>query len=79
MSQKKNFLFIRCTNSAPDEQEEEALSLEEKARRRHGYGLEAMRQIAEKYNSIVVMERTDGEYSVKSNFNLLSVSTFWVG
>ncbi len=75
MALQKNFLFIGCANSAPEEQEAEKLSMEERARRRHGYGIEAMRQIAEKYNSVLLMERTDGEFSVRSNFSLPSART----
>ena len=72
MALHENFLFIGCANSAPDEQETTELTLEEKARRQHGYGLEAMRRIAEKYSSMLLMERSAGEFSVKSNFNLRS-------
>ncbi len=72
MALRENFLFIGCANSAPDEQETAELSMEEKARRQHGYGLEAMRQIAEKYSSMLLVERSAGEFSIKSNFNLRS-------
>ncbi len=70
MDKHENFLFIGCTNSAADEQEGEGLDGEERVFRRHGYGLEAMRQIAEKYSSILLLDRGEGEFSVKSNFSL---------
>lgn len=70
MALHENFLFIGCTNSAPDEQEAEELTGEERARRRHGYGLEAMRRIAEKYNSMLLTEHGNGSFTVKSNFSL---------
>ncbi len=64
MHLRGNFLSIQCVNSAPDEKEE--------ARERpgHGYGLAAMRSIAEKYNSALLLERTPGEFSVTSDFCL---------
>lgn len=75
MAVHENFLFIGCENSAPDEQEEEEQNREERARRQHGYGLEAMRQIAEKYSSMLLLERMDGAFSVKSNFSLRPAKT----
>ena len=63
MHLRGNFLSIQCVNSAPDEEE---------ARERpgHGYGLAAMRAIAEKYNSALLLERAPGEFSVTSDFCL---------
>ena len=75
MDKHENFLFISCVNSAADEQEEESLDGEQRALRRHGYGLEAMRQIAEKYSSILLLDRGNGEFSVKSNFSLRPAKT----
>ena len=59
-----NYLFIGCTNSAPP------FKAEIKKDRTHGYGLENMRRIAEKYGSILKIDRTDGEFSVKSGLRL---------
>ena len=55
-----NCLFISCTNSAPQ------FDPEIRKDRVHGYGLENMRQIAEKYGGIVKIDRTEGEFSIKS-------------
>ncbi len=64
MHQRGNFLCVQCANSAPDG--------EEKLREHpgHGYGLAAMRAVAEKYNSVLLVERTPGEFSVLSDFCL---------
>lgn len=71
MALHESFLFIGCANSAPDEQEaDDLMDGEQRAARQHGYGLVAMRQIAEKYSSMLLTELTDGVFSVKSNFSL---------
>ena len=75
MDKHENFLFIGCVNSAPEEQEAEEYDTERRALRQHGYGLEAMRRIAEKYSSILLLDRGEGEFSVKSNFNLRTAKT----
>ena len=59
-----NYLFIGCTNSSPD------LEPEIKRDRMHGYGLENMKRIAEKYGGVLKIERASGEFSVKSSLNL---------
>ncbi len=64
MRLRGKFLFIHCVNSAPDE------PVESENRPGHGYGLAAMRGIAEKYNSTLVIERAAGEFSVKSDLCL---------
>ena len=66
----ENSLFIGCTNSAGPEQGAKELDTEAWARRQHGYGLEAMRRIAEKYDSILVLERGEGTFSARSNLHL---------
>ena len=63
MHLRGSFLSIQCVNSAPDEEET-------RERPGHGYGLAAMRAIAEKYNSALLLERTPGEFSVTSDFCL---------
>ena len=64
MQLRGNFLFIQCVNSAPDEDGRR------KERSRRGYGLAAMRRVAEKYNSVLAIERTPGAYSVMSDLCL---------
>ncbi len=63
MHLRGKFLFIQCVNSAPDEEEH-------KARPGHGYGLAAMRAVAEKYNSVLVAEHTPDGFLVESDFCL---------
>ncbi len=63
MHLRGNFLCIQCVNSAPDGEEEQE-------RPGHGYGLAAMRAVAEKYNSVLLVERTPGEFSAMSDFCL---------
>ncbi len=64
MRLREKFLFIQCVNSAPDEAGKEG------TRPRHGYGLAAMRRIAEKYDSVLVVEHTRVEFSVMSDLCL---------
>lgn len=64
MHLRGNFLCIQCVNSAPDEEEEP------RERPGHGYGIAAMRAVAEKYNSVLLLERTPGEFSAMSDFCL---------
>ncbi len=59
-----NYLFIGCTNSAPDSE------TDIKKNGVHGYGLENMKRIAEKYGGIVKIVRENGAFSVKSGFYL---------
>lgn len=59
-----NYLFIGCTNSAPRSEPEA------KKDRTHGYGLENMKRIAEKYGGIVKIDRLNGEFSIKSGLHL---------
>ena len=64
MHLRGNFLFVQCVNSAPDE------AGEPEQREGHGYGLAAMRAVAEKYNSVLLLERMQGMFSVTSDFCL---------
>lgn len=64
MHLRGNFLFIRCVNSAPNGPDTRG------RRPRHGYGIAAMRSVAEKYNSVLVAERSPGEYAVMSDLCL---------
>ena len=63
MHLRGNFLCVQCVNSAPDEPDT-------RERQGHGYGLAAMRAVAEKYNSVLLPERTPRGYSVTSDFCL---------
>lgn len=68
-------LFIGCSNSMADTGGEkgsygEADSERRREHRRHGYGMEAMGRIAEKYNSVLKVDKGNGEFSVKSNLYL---------
>ena len=63
------YLFIGCTNSAPPFKEET------KKDRTHGYGLENMKRIAEKYGGVVKLERSDSEFSVKSDLYIGAKNT----
>lgn len=65
-----NFLYIGCTNSVSDEKSAGMSAPERKENRRHGYGLAAMRKIAEKYGSVLKVDRSSGVFSVKSNLCL---------
>ncbi len=63
MHLRGNFLCVQCVNSRPEGEEPEA-------REGHGYGLTAMRAVAEKYNSALLIERTPNSFSVTSDFCL---------
>ena len=63
MHLRGNFLCVQCVNSRPDEEEPQE-------REGHGYGLAAMRAVAEKYNSALLLERTPNGFSVTSDFCL---------
>ena len=59
-----NYLYIGCTNSAPPAE------TEKKKDRTHGYGLENLKRIAEKYGGIVKIDRDKSSFSLKSGFYL---------
>ena len=63
MHLRGNFLCIQCVNSAPDGKAPQE-------RPGHGYGLAAMRTVAEKYNSVLLLEHEKGEFSVLSDLCL---------
>ena len=63
MHLRGNFLCVQCVNSAPEGDQP-------RERPGHGYGLAAMRAVAEKYNSALLIERTPNGYSVTSDFCL---------
>lgn len=68
----ENFLFIGCVNSRSEEGQspEDSETGTEEERLRHGFGLEAMSRIAEKYGSILKIDKSPREFSVKSNLCL---------
>lgn len=73
INQDDNFLFVGCVNSfdgkiAFDENGDIITSKEEYDN--HGYGISAMKIVAEKYNSILKIESTENEFSVMTNLNL---------
>ena len=61
-----NFLFVKCVNSAS---EKFPGSVQEK-KAGHGYGLTAMRNVAKKYNSVLLINSTEKQFEVKSCFCL---------
>ncbi len=63
MHLRGNFLCIQCVNSRPEGEEP-------REREGHGYGLTAMRAVAEKYNSALLIERAPKRFSVTSDFCL---------
>lgn len=67
-----NFLFIGCVNSVGSAMEDkkklkDASAEESREHRRHGYGMAAMERIAEKYGSILKVDKSPVEFSVGSN------------
>ena len=58
------YLFIGCDNSAP---ENAAAAQKDKT---HGYGLENMKRIAQKYGGMLHTERKYSSFSLKSDFCL---------
>ena len=59
-----SYLFIGCSNSLPKAEPEA------KKDRFHGYGLENMKRIAEKYGGIVKIDKNESSFSLKSSFYL---------
>lgn len=64
MSVFNGFLFIKCANSMPPD--EDAAAEMKTHRPGHGYGLAAMRRIAKKYGGVLTVEATPGAFSVKT-------------
>ncbi len=70
-----NYLAIGCTNSMSPEQEKASDAAQQRRKlrsRTHGYGLKAMSNIAEKYDSLLKIEKNAFEFSVKTVLNLRS-------
>lgn len=73
INQDDNFLFVGCVNSFDgkiifDENGDIITSKDDSDN--HGYGITAMKMVAEKYNSILKIESTENEFSVMTNLNL---------
>lgn len=68
---KKKFLFIECENNV-DKKEvlEEGQTTVKGDRKKHGFGLDAMRAVAEKYASIIQTEREPDKFTVRTNLCL---------
>ncbi len=70
MRLRANFLFIKCVNSTDSANGALEESKEERIANGHGYGLAAMRRIAEKYGSILVISQLPGSFEIKSSLCL---------
>lgn len=73
INQDTNFIFIGCVNSLDSKiiiDENGDINTSKEDADNHGYGITAMRMVAEKYNSILKIECTDSEFSVMTNLNL---------
>lgn len=69
----KNFLFISCVNSSCNMSENYdpfSIPTSKEDKEKHGYGIAAMKKVAEKYNSILKIEALQGAFSVKTNLFL---------
>lgn len=68
---KHKFLFIECENSV-DKKEvwEDRQTTVKNDRKNHGFGLEAMKAVAEKYASIIQIERDTDRFTVRTNLCL---------
>ncbi len=72
MRLRNNFLFIKCVNSTDDRKDHSEKADTETPGNEHGHGLVAMERIAEKYGSMLIIERMPDSFSVKSNLCLAS-------
>lgn len=68
---KQKFLFIECENSVDRKEitEDGQITVKDD-RKNHGFGLDAMRAVAEKYASIIQIEREPGRFTVRTNLCL---------
>lgn len=68
---KQKFLFIECENSVDrKEVPEDGQTTVKDDRKNHGFGLDAMRAVAEKYASIIQIECEPGRFTVRTNLCL---------
>jgi hypothetical protein len=70
----KSFLFVECVNSVEHTEKAEILKTGQKTiksdRADHGFGLEAMRRVAEKYEGILQIEQEQGRFTIRTNLSL---------
>ena len=68
---KQKFLFIECENSVDRKEitEDGQITIKDD-RKSHGFGLDAMKAVAEKYASIIQMEREPDRITVRTNLCL---------
>lgn len=67
----QKFLFIECENSVDiKEALQDGQATVKADRKNHGFGLDAMRAVAEKYASIIQIEREPGRFTVRTNLCL---------
>lgn len=68
---KQKFLFIECENSVDiKEAAKDGQTTVKDDRKNHGFGLDAMKAVAEKYASIIQMECEPGRFTVRTNLCL---------
>lgn len=68
---KQKFLFIECENSTDrKEVPESGQTTVKDDQKNHGFGLDAMRSVAEKYASIIQIEHMPGKFTVRTNLCL---------
>ncbi len=68
---RQKFLYIECTNGvAPKELSGEQRRTIKEEVKNHGFGLEAMETVAEKYVSIIQTEQSESRYTVRTNLCL---------
>lgn len=68
---RKRFLFIECENSMDSKESAEGQKRTVKGdEQNHGFGLEAMKAVAEKYAGILQIERKPGSFTVRTNLCL---------
>ena len=75
--QNGEFLLISCKNSIAKRvvaDENGSFISTKKDHTRHGYGLGAMKLIAEKYGSVLKIDVTENEFVVKTNLHLQTVN-----
>lgn len=73
INQDDNFLFVGCVNSFDGKiifDENGNITTSKEDSENHGYGVSAMKMVAEKYNSILKIESAENEFSVMTNLNL---------
>lgn len=68
---KQRFLFVECENSVDRKEAlDAARTMEKDNPKEHGFGLKVMRAVAEKYASIIQIEREPGRFIVRTNLCL---------